>query len=72
MPSRDRMIGRTRGANARRVTWKSMTRDVLPLHPEIAEGIQVSINAAGDVDDLHGLPSATVPRSTHVHGGLLA
>jgi hypothetical protein len=60
----------TRGAHVRRVTWKRMTRDVLPLHPAIAEGIQVSTHAAGGVDDLHGL--ATVPRSMHEHGGLLA
>jgi hypothetical protein len=63
---------RTRGAQALRVTWKSDKRDVLPMHPETSSGIQVRLNAAGHVDALHGLPTPTVPRSTHVPRGLLA
>ena len=66
------MMGRTQGAHARRVTWKSMTWDVLPLHLETAEDSQDSIDAAGGVDDLHGLPSASVPRLTTMPRGLPA
>jgi hypothetical protein len=72
MPGRAGMRWRTRGAQARRVTWTRDQRAVRPMHPETAEGIQICINAAGHVDALHGLPTPTVPRSTHVPQGLLA
>jgi hypothetical protein len=72
MPGRAGMMGRTRGAQARRVTWTRAQRDVRPRPPETAEGLQGCRHAAGPVDALYGLPTPTVPRSTHVPQGLLA